>query len=226
LVIGSTSYGIEATAIKIGWWRWKIEDLRFAEILIGVPFISFEAWINFSLQYLLLPYLLIQCSTLRHAFWKSVFFIIPFTHNLLTNLQLHEIRKIGEGVIFFAIIALSFTNCLRFDLPTEKARYSFTKFRDIIEVTPIYVLLLTLSILAFFDIAVLKDCQLLITLLPAAVIILLAIKKIPLYLIAILTITLVSFIGVKAIPAFIPVIIISMLSFFTKISRDRLITSK
>ena len=95
LVIGSTSYGIEATAIKIGWWRWKIEDLRFAEILIGVPFISFEAWINFSLQYLLLPYLLIQCSTLRHAFWKSVFFIIPFTHNLLTNLQLHEIRKIG-----------------------------------------------------------------------------------------------------------------------------------
>jgi len=86
--------------------------------------------------------------------------------------------------------------------------------------------LLTLSILAFFDIAVLKDCQLLITLLPAAVIILLAIKKIPLYLIAILTITLVSFIGVKAIPAFIPVIIISMLSFFTKISSDRLITSK
>ncbi len=223
LVIMSISYSVEATAVRMGWWRWKIEDLRLASFLIGVPFMAFEAWASFSLQYLLLPYFLIECSTLNRAPWKGVFFIIPFIHNLLANCQLHMLRVFEERLIFLLLVIMSFTSSLRFDYSGIKIpRGTKISGSGWFKAIPILVLFTMLSILVFFDITILKDYYLLITILPLLVLILLAVRTIPLHFIIIFIIVASFFAKEKVVIAVVPLAVFLIFMVFAKLKKPKL----
>ncbi len=223
LVIMSISYSVEATAVRMGWWRWKIEDLRLASFLVGVPFMAFEAWASFSLQYLLLPYALIECSSLNKAPWKGAFFAIPFIHNLLANCQLHTLRVLEERSVFLLLIIMSFASSLCLDYSTIKIPRA-TKISNSgwFKAIPVWVVSAMLSILAFFDIIVLKDYSLFITMLPLLVLILLAVRKIPLYLIVIFIIIASLFAKEKIAPAALSLAVFFVFMFFAKLKKPKL----
>jgi len=208
LVTISVGYGVEATAIGAGWWRWTIEDFRMRGFIVGVPFIVFETWAHFPTQYLLLPYFLIECSSFKKYAWVNIFFIPPFIHSIATHVEPQFIRTSVEYTAFFVVFLLAFISPLRFDYSgiSLPARRGICKTRAL-DFSPLLVALSLLCILSFLDLFKIGNAQLLLSLLPLLFLLLLAIERIPLAVIIILNIVFVFIFKKEALVAAVPVLV-------------------
>jgi len=220
IVIAAFAYAIEATAVNIGWWKWRFFDKHFAKFLVGgVHFFALSIWFHHSIHFLV-PYFLIECSKFRKTDWRCIFFLIPLSRTwtilfLGSDLPL----VIHQHISFFLLIILVFVRPLYFDYPEFKIKIDAHSFLyKIIEFIPFIVSLMILSVLLYVNIVKLKNGILIISLLPVIFLLLLAIKKVPLKFTALAGTLAFLFIGKTFIPAFIPVIL--LLGFY---SLDRLV---
>lgn len=210
VVFSSIGYAVEATAINMDWWQWITQDLRFTTYTVTVPFISFEVWSNFGIQYLLLPFFLIKLSKYRLREWKNIFILIPFIHAIPARYHYEYCRVFVEYLILALIIILMIIKPLRFQFNNAKFSkallFSDEKSLDTI---PLIIMMILLLPLCIFDIGGLKDLKLLITLLPLSFCLLLAIKRVPLKLLVLMSIGLLFLGGRIMFLPIIPVLVIA-----------------
>lgn len=208
LVTASVGYAVEATAIGIGWWQWTISDLRLAGFLVGgVPLIVFETWMHFPTQYLLMPYSLIECSKFKKANWKVIFFLIPFVHSVSTQCRPDFIRNIIEQFALVVLFILAIVSPLRFDYSGVKPTTLKRNFNlKLLELLPMLVIVMLVSILGFLDLVKIHNSQLLISLLPLIFFILLAIKRVPLLWITVFSLICPLILNKQAIIAVVPLV--------------------
>ncbi|MBL7196788.1 MAG: hypothetical protein ISS47_01670 [Candidatus Omnitrophica bacterium] len=188
VVIASIAYAVEATALSLGWWQWTFSDTRFTSSIVAAPFISFEAWPNFSIQYLLLPFFLIKLSIYKQTEWKNIFILIPFIHIATTRCDHGYFRVFEEYFVLVLIFLLSIIKPLPFEYSNAKCFKTHPFFnKKRLDIIPLMVIMLLLVTLCIFDITRLKDLKILITLLPLSFLTLLAIEKVPFILLVMLS---------------------------------------
>lgn len=184
LTVMALSYGIEATAVNVGWWRWVFFDPFLSDFLAGgVHFFALNAWFCFAVHFLA-PYFLIECSAFRHKAWKCIFFLIPFLRTtVMLFLGSHKPRELYDGAVFYSLLALLFFCPFRFEFPHFFAHRPVSRRAlAFLDNTPFIVLSVIICVLLLVDIITLQNRSLLISLLPLVFLGLLAMKRIPVWL--------------------------------------------
>ncbi len=219
-VIASISYAVETTALGVGWWRWTFKDMGFVGSAVKVPFISFIAWPNFAVQYLLLPFFLIKLSKYKTKEWKNIFIIIPFIHMVTTRSHYTHLRLFDEYAVLAFIVILAFLKPLQFqinNMQLYRKRQLVIGRAGIIDILPFMISGILISTLAIFDIMKIGDIKTLTSLLPLSFFALLAIEEIPYVLLVVIDIALLLFLrNNAALLSTIPLILMAIMKIFTR----------
>ena len=166
-----TSFSLELTADKVGWWHWAeslLEWSLFDFLKIG-PFIC--AWISVGFDFLI-AFFLIECSKFKKKKWRFLFILLLpldiFIHYLALYYGIPIIIIIWHWTKWSSVLIMPFVFHTTFEYPKQTKIKGFNRLKELglIKNAPLYAVAVMLSIVYIMDIFFAKMPVLVLTTIP------------------------------------------------------------